>query len=428
MRKLVVLDVDGVVFRGQFILALARRMGVGAFLGGLWDAFLFNIGRMPLEKLLGRAYRRAAGLSIEEVRRIYRDMPLARGCHEAVQQLRRHGHTVILLSAGVPDSLVKDLTDRLAADHGAGMEAIEEEGRLTGRLAGELARTDGKERFLGRFVERHGWRWDQVVAVGDDRNNLPIMRRAGVSIGFHSTARVRREARFLVDGHDLTEIVSLADRPAGPAALEEKPSTTLRGRIWHREIRRKLVHGAAAIVPLAAPRFRDDMALLLGVMVVLYVISECLRLNGATFPIVGRITRWTIRTAEKRRFAQGPIALALAVIISLHFFNPAVASACILIAALADSAAAVVGERWGRHHLPYSRRKTVEGSLTFLAVGVLCAATCMPLLLALLAGATAMLVESLPLEDWDNFYAPLGAGAVVTVAVRCFGLFPGIGY
>ena len=53
--RAVILDVDGVIFRGQFFVHLSRRMGIGALLAALWDAFLFNIGRLPLARLLARS-------------------------------------------------------------------------------------------------------------------------------------------------------------------------------------------------------------------------------------------------------------------------------------------------------------------------------------------------------------------------------------
>ena len=119
-------------------------------------------------------------------------MAIAPHAAEAIAAMRAAGRRVILLTAGVPDPLVKDLAAALGADLGAGMRLEVKDGRLTGRISGELARTNSKLEFVARLVEREGIPWRNVAAVGDDRNNLPLMRRAGVSIGFHAEYIVRR--------------------------------------------------------------------------------------------------------------------------------------------------------------------------------------------------------------------------------------------
>jgi uncharacterized protein (TIGR00297 family) len=86
------------------------------------------------------------------------------------------------------------------------------------------------------------------------------------------------------------------------------------------------------------------------------------------------------------------------------------------ILAAGDSAAGVVGRRFGAHQLPWNRWKTLEGTMAFAISGSLLAWALLvwmryrPLEAALLAGATGLcgaLVESLPWKLDDNLTVPI---------------------
>ena len=89
----------------------------------------------------------------------------------------------------------------------------------------------------------------------------------------------------------------------------------------------------------------------------------------------------------------------------------------IFTVALSDSLAAIVGERWGRHRIPYNRAKTMEGSLAFFVMAVASGLFYFPLSVALPAAAAATVVESLRLEAWDNFFVPITTGFVTMLAL-----------
>ena len=414
--RLIICDVDGVVFRGQFLLALAGRVGRLAWLTSVRDCLLYEWGRIPLEELLRRVYGRAAGRPKTLLREAYDSLPLTANVAETIRALRDQGHEVWLASAGVPQEMVDDLVGRTDADGGVGIEAECEGDVFTGRIAGDLSETAGKLQFAERLMAERGIEPSRLVVVGDDRNNLELLERAGVSIGFHATYGVRRRVRFLAEGDDFAEVARFVNRRPGPprppprrAAPETAPA-----RRWMQEIRRKLVHAMAAVIPMVHRRSPAVVSFLLLLVGALYLVSEFFRLNGSRFPVFGRIMRWTIRRRERRRLALGPVTLALGVIGSLWLFRAPVAYAAILIAALSDSVAAVVGTHWGRLPLPHNRYKSVEGTAAGLAAAFCCAWTHLPIHVALATAFVASAVESLDIGDWDNLLVPLACGAAAT--------------
>ena len=415
--RLVICDVDGVVFQGQFLLSLARGVSWSAWLASLRDCLLYEWGRIPLEELLRRVYRRARGMPEHAFWRAYERLPLAAHVRETVRSLRQDGHEVWLVSAGVPQEMILDLVERTGADGGAGLQASFEGGQLTGRVSGQLSVTAGKVAFVEEILAERDASWSSVVAIGDDRNNVELLKAAGVSIGFCATYAVRRTARFLVDSRDFAEVAAFVNRaPGPPGPIRRRPGSSpspVRG--WRQELRRKSIHAAAVLTLLAHRRFPMSLSIALLSLSLLYLASEFFRLNGSAFPLFHRIMRRTMRRGERRRLALAPVTLAAGVLASLYLFPPRVAYAAILIVAISDSVASVVGSRWGRHPLPHNRYKSLEGTSVALIAAVCCAWVYLPLRIGLAAALAAAATESLDIGDWDNLLAPVAAGAMATV-------------
>ncbi|HHT9124148.1 MAG TPA: hypothetical protein ACFYEF_14890, partial [Candidatus Wunengus sp. YC63] len=54
IKKLVVMDVDGVLFKGHFILHLARHAGILIYIRTALLCFLFNINKISIQELIAR--------------------------------------------------------------------------------------------------------------------------------------------------------------------------------------------------------------------------------------------------------------------------------------------------------------------------------------------------------------------------------------
>ena len=110
-------------------------------------------------------------------------------------------------SSGIPDFLMKHLSGRLNADCGYGIGMKMGNGVFAGEIGGLLSSPDGKVKVVEQLLKVNRITWDDVVVVGDDRNNLDIMELAKISIGFNSYYPVRRKAKYLVDSHDMRKVL-----------------------------------------------------------------------------------------------------------------------------------------------------------------------------------------------------------------------------
>jgi phytol kinase len=179
----------------------------------------------------------------------------------------------------------------------------------------------------------------------------------------------------------------------------------------HKEIIRKSIHCLIALVPfLAAWNIAFTLVLVLA-GTAFYAFVEYSRINGLNIFLISDITLLVSRDKDKTRFVYGPVTLGLGAILTLLLFPNAVAGIAICALAFGDSAASIIGKSVPSVKLPYSRNKSLSGTIACLAIVFFSTLkfTRDPLL-SLPIAVVAALIESLPTGDLDNILLPLGTG------------------
>jgi len=182
------------------------------------------------------------------------------------------------------------------------------------------------------------------------------------------------------------------------------------------EFTRKSIHLLIAFVPYLYSLSRPMTIALLAAGTILYVVFETLRMRGIHIPLISRLTAQAARLRDDGRFIMGPVTLGFGALLSLLVFKPLPASIAIYILAFGDSFSSLVGKTLGRIPMPYTRGKSVEGSLTCFTASLVSAYAMSRKLAASLAiAAVSTFVEAAPTKDWDNILLPLAAGLTATL-------------
>jgi len=412
-RGVVAFDVDGVLLRGLFLWELARLRGPGVWLRSLWLGFLHKIGILTVREVVERAYALLRGATMAEVFAAADSVRLAPGAAEVCAELKRLGYVVVLVSVGVPQEVVERLAHRIGAACGFGVLLEQKGGVLTGRVMGDRHSEAGKRESLERLIADAGFGWTATTVVVDDRSNSEIVKSAWRSIGVNPELPILREANFVLHTQDLREILQFL--PEG-----RESGVTLERLAVRHEALRKVIHACAAVIPTLAVWSKTFTLWLVGGATGLFVLSEVLRLLGVALPVVSRVTWAAMRPAEPRRVVLGPILYGVGIFAALLAFPRPGSTVGILVLAVGDSAAGLVGRAFGNTALPHNPGKTLVGSLSLFAVGVIIATFFVSIPWALAVGVAAALVESLPWGAMDNLLLPLVAAGVVTLA-RSFG-------
>lgn len=184
------------------------------------------------------------------------------------------------------------------------------------------------------------------------------------------------------------------------------------------EYARKAIHLLALLVPVVSEITSKSLVLAaLSVITVAYVLGELVRLKDHRLPLITLFTLKMSRPEERTGFIIRPAYFAIGIILALLFYPSTIAYASICIGTIGDSAAAIVGERFG--HRRIVRRKTVEGFAAGLTAAFLMASFLVSPFIALIGAVGAMIMELLDVPD-DNLTMPIVAGALMTLATLTY--------
>jgi phosphoserine phosphatase len=204
--RLVVMDVDSTLVRGEVIEMLAAEAGCLDAVTQVTDAAMR--GELDFEASLRERVALLAGLEAEALDRVYDALELAPGARTLVRTLKRLGYRFAIVSGGFTA-----VTDRIAADLGIDFAAANEleieAGRLTGRILGPVVDRAGKAAALRRFAAEAGVAQGATVAIGDGANDLDMLSAAGLGIAFNAKPVVQRAADTAVNVPYLDAIMYL---------------------------------------------------------------------------------------------------------------------------------------------------------------------------------------------------------------------------
>jgi phosphoserine phosphatase len=189
--RLVVMDVDSTLVRGEVIEMLADQAGCGEQVRSVTEAAMR--GELDFEESLRARVALLAGLEAAALDRVYDALELAPGARTMVRTLKRLGYRFAIVSGGF-----SAVTDRLAADLGIDFAASNElevaDGRLTGRIVGPVLDRAGKAAALRRFAAEARVAQRATVAIGDGANDLDMLSAAGLGIAFNAKPVVQQAA------------------------------------------------------------------------------------------------------------------------------------------------------------------------------------------------------------------------------------------
>lgn len=191
MKRLVVIDVDSTLIQDEVIDLLAAEAGVAGDVVAITEAAME--GRIDFSEALRQRVALLAGLEADAVDRVVAGVRLTPGARTLIRTLKRMGMRTAIVSGGF--SQVTDyLAGKLDVDHAAANVLEVRDGKLTGRLEGEIVDRAGKAAILRRIAAEEGIPLEQVVAVGDGANDLDMLATAGLGIAFNARSAVREAA------------------------------------------------------------------------------------------------------------------------------------------------------------------------------------------------------------------------------------------
>ncbi|MFI5507407.1 phosphoserine phosphatase SerB [Mycobacterium sp. NPDC051804] len=190
-KRLIVFDVDSTLIQGEVIEMLAHRVGAHAAVAEITEAAMR--GELDFTESLNRRVATLAGLPANVLEEVGEQIELTPGARTTLRTLRRLGFHCGIVSGGFRQ-VIEPLAHELEMDFVAANELEIVDGKLTGRVIGQVIDRPGKAKALRDFAHQAGVPMEQTVAVGDGANDIDMLTAAGLGVAFNAKPALREVA------------------------------------------------------------------------------------------------------------------------------------------------------------------------------------------------------------------------------------------
>jgi phosphoserine phosphatase len=209
VHPVVVFDLDGTLLRGTTVsLLLAQWLGHTEEIAELERRF--HAREISNSVVADISAGWLAGKRTADVWQVLMCSTWIGGMTETLQSLADAGVSLLLgtITWRFAAEMLRERYGFLAV---SGTEMRVTDGILSGTVTRYFDEHD-KARFVEEWCAQNGFSMSQVVAVGDSRSDVPLFRRAGMSVALNATPDARAAATHILDTEDLCDVLALLQR------------------------------------------------------------------------------------------------------------------------------------------------------------------------------------------------------------------------
>lgn len=205
-RRLVAFDMDSTLIDAEVIDELAKAAGVGVQVAAITERAM----RGELDFIESFRARVALLKSLDEgvLKEIAAGLRLNEGAERLVSTLKKMGYKTAILSGGF-NYFGEHLQKILGIDYVFANALEIRDGKVTGNVVGEVVDGQRKAALLREIAAKENISLEQVIAVGDGANDLPMLSIAGLGIAFRAKPIVKQSAKQAISTLGLDGILYL---------------------------------------------------------------------------------------------------------------------------------------------------------------------------------------------------------------------------
>ncbi len=191
-RRLICFDMDSTLIKTEVIDELADRAGVGEEVRAITESAMR--GEIDFSESFRKRVSLLEGLDVNKMEEIAENLPIMEGADRLMSFLKKCGFKIAILSGGFT-YFGNYLKKRFGIDYVYANELEIKNGKLTGRHVGDIVDGKRKAELLRLIAQVENIDLEQVIAVGDGANDLPMLNLAGLGIAFHAKPKVKENAK-----------------------------------------------------------------------------------------------------------------------------------------------------------------------------------------------------------------------------------------
>lgn len=191
-RRLMAFDMDSTLIQAEVIDELAKRAGVGEQVMAITERTMR--GELDFKESLRQRVALLKGLSETALEELAKTLKLTDGAERLISTLKKFGYKTAIISGGF-SYFGRMLQKKLGIDYVYANELEIHNGIVTGCVSGEIVDGERKAVLLALIAQKEGLSLEQVIAVGDGANDLPMLSIAGLGIAFRAKPIVKVSAK-----------------------------------------------------------------------------------------------------------------------------------------------------------------------------------------------------------------------------------------
>ena len=204
--KLFVFDMDSTLIQAEIIDELAGLAGVKDRVSAITERAMR--GEINFRGALEERLRLLKGFPERRLQELLENVSLSEGVERLMRGLHDANVKTAIVSGGF-GFFARHLKDRLGFDHLTRNELEIENGLLTGRPGAEMVDATRKAASLKEAANKERVALEEVVAVGDGANDLPMMQLAGIGVAYRAKPVVKASAQFRITFSHLDSLLHL---------------------------------------------------------------------------------------------------------------------------------------------------------------------------------------------------------------------------
>ncbi|MDF7676807.1 phosphoserine phosphatase SerB [Neisseriaceae bacterium ESL0693] len=193
---LLVSDMDSTLITIECIDEIAAGVGIKAEISAITERAMR--GELDFAQSLRARVALLKGLSQHHLQRVYDDiLTLSPGALWLLQACQQHHIRFMLVSGGFT-YFTERLQQQYGLDRTFANQLVIQNDCLTGTLQGDIIDAEAKARLLIEYRQQLGLKPQQVIAMGDGANDIPMLKAAGIGIAYHAKPRTEAAADIAI--------------------------------------------------------------------------------------------------------------------------------------------------------------------------------------------------------------------------------------
>ena len=204
-KKLLISDMDSTMITVECIDELADFVGKKSEVSAITERAMN--GELNFESALTERVALLRGLPISVLQECYDSrVKMMPGAKALVATMRAH-HTHTILVSGGFTFFTSRVRENLGFHEDHSNQLQVENGHLTGKVILPILGKEAKLQSLNDACKKLQISVDDVLAVGDGANDLPMLMAAGLGVAYHAKPVVRAQANARISHCDLSALL-----------------------------------------------------------------------------------------------------------------------------------------------------------------------------------------------------------------------------